>query len=150
LATKPENTFIASVNAHLKDVYHEKMYNPYRAGTADVWYSGAMGDVWVEYKFIPKIPKSLEIVPALTDRQLKWLSDRHAEGRNVVVILGCPDGGVLFRNRTWESPMTSDEMKARIMSRKDLAGLIRGITGVSPCLTRSLEPLKLARTSTKS
>lgn len=138
------------MNAHLKDVYHEKMYNPYRSGTADVWYSGAMGDVWIEYKFIPKIPKSLEIVPALTDRQLKWLNDRYAEGRNIAVILGCPDGGVFLRNRTWGSPMTSEEMKARVMSRKDLAGLIRGITGVSPCLTVYSEQHKLARTSTRS
>ena len=150
MSTKPENQFISSVNKYLPDVYHEKMYNPYRAGTADVWYSGQMGDVWVEYKFIPKIPKSLEIVPALTDRQLKWLRDRHAEGRNVVVILGCPDGGVFLKNRTWESPMTSDEMKARVLSRKELAGLIRGITGVSSCSIQYSEPPKQATTSTKS
>lgn len=149
MAIKPENQFIAGVHKYLPDTYKEKMNNPFRSGTADVWYSGLAGDVWIEYKYIPKIPKSLEIIPALTQRQLQWLKDRSAEGRNVVVILGCPDGGVFLRNRTWETPMTSEEMKARIMSRKDLAGLIRGITGTSPCLINYLEPLKRATASTK-
>lgn len=150
MAAKPENTFITGVHKYLPDVYKEKMYNPYRSGTADVWYSGDMGDIWIEYKYIPKIPKSLKIVPALTDRQLKWLRDRHAEGRNIAVILGCPAGGVFYQHMQWEQSMSDVQMRARLYSRTDLAGLIREHTGVSQCLTISSKLPEVATRSTKS
>lgn len=149
MSSKPENTFIAGVHKYLPDVYKEKMYNPYRSGTADVWYSGNMGDIWIEYKYIPKIPKSLKIVPALTDRQLKWLRDRHAEGRNIAVILGCPSGGVFLRHTHWDTPMTDEEMRSRIMTREHLAGLIRAQTGTSQCLIVSSKSPKVVTRSTK-
>jgi hypothetical protein len=56
VSSKPETTFIQSIHRHLpKEVYREKMANPYRGGTPDVWYSGYKSDLWVEYKFIPKL-----------------------------------------------------------------------------------------------
>lgn len=150
MAVKPENTFIRSVNKFLPDVYKEKMYNPYRSGTPDVWYSGDIGDIWIEYKYIPKIPKSLKIVPALTPSQLKWLKDRHAEGRNIAVILGCPAGGVFLHNLDWEIPMTSEEMIMRLRSRESLAKDILAWTGRSQCLTNSYKQRGRATPYTKS
>ena len=47
MSTKPENTFIGSVHKKFggKKPYIEKMYNPLRSGTPDVYYSGDVGDL---------------------------------------------------------------------------------------------------------
>lgn len=131
--TKPENRFIGSVHRYLPRTYAEKMNNPWRAGTADVWYSGERGDLWVEYKFIERVPRSKEILPDLTPRQRRWLNDRFDEGRNVAVVLGTPMGGVIYRNKEWMKPLTQQEVLARIVSREEIARWIFSQVGASTC-----------------
>ncbi len=135
MSTKPENTFIGSIHKKFggKKPYIEKMYNPLRSGTPDVYYSGDVGDLWVEYKFIPRIPRSAEILPDLTPRQRRWLNDRFAEGRNVAVVLGTPDGGVIYRNQEWNNPLSSTELAARVVSREEVARWITSQVGASQC-----------------
>lgn len=136
MSTKPENTFIGSIHKKFSEgkPYFEKMYNPLRSGTPDVYYSGCGGDLWVEYKFIPRIPRSKEILPCLTPRQRRWLNSRYEEGRNVAVVLGVSsDGGVIYRNKEWCKPLSSTEMEARIVSRAEIARWIISQVGVSTC-----------------
>ena len=92
-------------------------------GVPDVWYSGKKKDLWLEYKFIPKIPSKPEtlITPALSQLQLAWLEDRHAEGRNVGVVVGSPKGGVVMLNKSWECGISSANFCKSLMSRKELA-----------------------------
>jgi hypothetical protein len=59
--------------------------------------------------------------------QKDWLAKRFHEGRNVAVILGCPDGGVVYTDLSWGSPLTCEEYRARIKTRKQLAQWIEGI-----------------------
>lgn len=106
-ARKPESTFSSSINKRLPiGLHYEKMNNPYRGGTADFWYSGNKADLWVEYKWIPKVPKKeysliSGINPSLSKLQQQWLSNRYNEGRHVVVILGTPDGAIILDSLTW-------------------------------------------------
>jgi hypothetical protein len=81
MARKPENTFIASVHKHLQCTYFEKMNNPYRSGTPDVWYSGDKSDLWAEYKFIQSIPVKVDVRLDLSELQKLWLRRRYEEGR---------------------------------------------------------------------
>lgn len=98
MAVKPENQFISSVDRHLPvAVYRCKMSNPYIRGIPDKWYSGTKGDLWIEYKFIPRIPVKAPIVIDLTELQKDWLENRHREGRNVAIVVGSPKGGVILR-----------------------------------------------------
>jgi hypothetical protein len=140
MAQKPENSFISGVHRQLdlKKVYKEKMSNPWRSGTADMWYSGSEGDVWIEYKFIPKVPKSAAISPDLSPRQRKWLRDRYEEGRSVAVVLGHPDGAYVYLDCTWEDPISSVHLLQHSISRSVLAAWIRAQTGDSPCLSQRL------------
>lgn len=90
---KPENRFIAKVHAHLPSVYRLKNHNMYNAGVADVYYSGTAGDLWVEYKWLPKTPtKPIRLLDLLTPLQQSWAQERAQEGRNVWVVLGHPGG----------------------------------------------------------
>jgi hypothetical protein len=131
--TKPENQFISSVNRHLPTTYIEKMNNPWRAGTADVWYSGDRGDLWVEYKFIERVPRSASILPDLTPRQKRWLNNRFDEGRNVAVVLGTPTGGVIYRNKEWMRPLDYEALSELIIPRSEIARWIFSQVGTSKC-----------------
>jgi hypothetical protein len=126
MATKPENVFINSIKRNLpSSVYSMKNNNPFTAGIADVWYSSVGGDMWVEYKWLHKRPTN-SFVPALTPLQVKWLRDRHTEGRRVYVVVGCPDGAVVLKNLEWESACTFDV----IYSRKEVASWIEKETTI--------------------
>jgi hypothetical protein len=131
--TKPENRFIESVHRYLPRTYAEKMNNPWRAGTADVWYSGERGDLWVEYKYIERIPRSAEILPDLTPRQKRWLNNRFDEGRNVAVVLGTPTGGVIYRNKEWMHPLDHVTLAGLIVPRDEIARWIFSQVGTSKC-----------------
>lgn len=106
-ARKPESTFSSSINKRLPiGLHYEKMNNPYRGGTADFWYSGNKADLWVEYKWVQKIPKKeYSLVdgatPSLSKLQQQWLLKRHSEGRRVVVIVGTPDGAIILDSLSW-------------------------------------------------
>ena len=131
MARGPENTFIGSVHRHLppvKNVYRMKNHNEYVAGVADCWYDGNDTDLWVEYKFlvVPKRdttvidlmnPKADQISPL----QAEWLADRSRNGRNVWVIVGCKEGGVVFKDMTWVRPVTTGEFRNSILSRPKIA-----------------------------
>lgn len=106
MAVKPESTLIKSIQRHLPAaVYLMKNNNPFTAGVPDVWYSGNAGDIWIEYKWLEKKPIK-PFKPKLSELQLKWLRERHSEGRNVAVIVGCPEGVVILRNLEWEQDCT--------------------------------------------
>lgn len=135
MATKPENTFRASVHKYLPSkLHHEKMNNPYSSGTADDWFSGNRADLWVEYKFLSKIPKVIYLTnpdvkqPMLSKLQEMWLRGRYEEGRNVCVIIGCPDGGMVVKHLAWEQPITCTEFREHLISRKDIATQIALLT----------------------
>lgn len=120
----PENSFIAGVHRHVQ-CYAEKMANPYRGGTPDVWYSGTRTDLWVEYKYI-SVPKKDDtlIVPALSSLQIKWLKDRETEGRNLLVVVGTTTGGVIFSPQTAVRGISCAVFKREMKSRKDVAAFI--------------------------
>ena len=123
MASKPETVFTAAVHRLLlKSIHHEKMNNPFRGGTADCWYSGNSGDLWVEYKWYARLPRAqFDLTagkkPVLSGLQQKWLRERHDEGRNVAVVVGCPAGCMIIRDLDWESPVTS----AFVHTRLDIA-----------------------------
>lgn len=131
MAKKPETTFIESVHRHLPaNIHREKMNNPYSSGTADVWYSGCKNDLWLEYKFLPRVPQRGIVDPAklLSALQVRWLNGRYDEGRTVGVCIGCPDGGIILRYREWGHEILAKDFVDRLCSRKDLAFQIEQIT----------------------
>jgi hypothetical protein len=132
MARKAESTFIASIHKHLAmDVHREKMNNPYRSGTADVWYSGMKGDLWVEYKFLPSLPKREDTVITLdlSENQKIWLRNRYTEGRNIAVICGCKAGAVVFTRLTWEQSTSAKIFSSFIRTRLEVAQWIHAQTG---------------------
>jgi hypothetical protein len=126
----PENQFISSVHHHfppMSQLHREKNHNTYRCGTADEWYSGNLDDLWIEYKYEPQFPvRDRFIIPNCSPRQVRWLRGRFTEGRNVLVIVGYPIGGVVYYNPVeWEERgIDLSTIQERLMSRKELAEYI--------------------------
>ena len=132
MSSGPENRFIASIHRLLPTTLHwEKMHNQYRGGTADVWYSGWKRDLWVEYKFVDKIPRVGCIIPDCTELQKEWLRDRHAEGRRVYVLVGHPKGGVLFVTPAeWEEGLGVLQSGREMTKQEIVSWLVFQATGV--------------------
>lgn len=125
--SKPETRYYSAVHKLLPSRLHrEKMHNPYRGGTADVWYSGNAGDLWVEYKWLAKLPvrASICLDKLLSPLQQQWLSGRHEEGRNVVVILGTPTGAWVFEGAAWKLPLNPDAIKTDGLTKREVAEYI--------------------------
>lgn len=128
MSTKPETRFYTAVHRLLpKSIHREKMANPYRGGTADVWYSGTADDLWVEYKWLAKVPvrANIRVYDLLSPLQLQWLRDRRQEGRNVIVILGSPDGAWVYEFGTWEADLPVDVFKHGARTKQQVADYIR-------------------------
>lgn len=122
---KPENTFIASVHAHLpppSKLYRMKNHSVYTAGVPDSWYSGSERDLWIEWKFIAvPVRDDMPVKIGLSALQTDWLHDRYHEGRNVWVVVGSKDGGVVFRDMEWAEPVAASEFRRCMLKRKDIA-----------------------------
>ena len=105
LEVMTEHAFVKRVHRHLpSELYRWKVADRYTNGVPDAWYSGPAGDLWVEYKYLPRTPRRV-FTPALSALQKKWLIERHREGRNVAVVVGCPDGAL---------PITAENIEQRI------------------------------------
>lgn len=128
MASKPETNYIGKLHKQLpKSVYRMKNHNVYTGGIADCWYSGTKGDLWVEYKFVPKLPVKvpLRMADLFSSLQFEWLKNRHAEGRNVAAIIGCQTGGILLRNCEWENDIPVSKLNSLIRSNVDLTEWIK-------------------------
>ncbi len=116
-----ESGFTRAVNKKLsKNIYCWKVSDRYTGGVPDVYYSSKRGDMWIEYKYLHKLPKRVK--PNLSSLQIKWLKERHSEGRNVFVVVGSPTLCLLYEQRNWEKAevfqtLTRDQLIAWIDSR---------------------------------
>lgn len=133
MSAKPETNFSNAIRASLPDgVYSMKNSNDYTSGIPDLWFSGKKGDLWVEMKFVPKLPKRVPLRPydLLSSLQEKWLRDRYEEGRNVAVIVGCKRAsrleGFLLRDLAWEKDISPADYDSLILSKSELAAFIKG------------------------
>ena len=101
MPAKPESRFIERVHTRLpiaKLFYREKMANPYRSGTPDVWYSGK-NDLWVEYKYVALPARAGSYIHFdVSPLQKRWIDNRRLEGRDVWLIVGSSVGGLIFRD----------------------------------------------------
>lgn len=125
-----EHSYIKSVHAQLKKLpeYREidvwKINDNWKGGCADALYDGPAEDLWIEYKFIkaPKRPATL-CIPALSTQQNHWLTSRYNNGRNIAVIIGSIDGGIIFTEPSdWNSG--SYDFLAKTRSTKTIAASI--------------------------
>lgn len=124
-----ESTYTASVGRLLPpSVYALKLSLPYTAGVPDSWYSGRGGDLWIEWKYLPRIPSEVDLIgnknPIITRLQQKWLQDRYDEGRQVGVIVGTPGGAVVLPDLDWQGIYSRAEFESRLWTKRQVSDWI--------------------------
>jgi len=130
MASKPETRLIKRIEDFLpKRVYSEKMANPYRGGTPDMYYEGDEDAIWIEYKFTPTIPIRQHTLK-LSDLQQKWLLRCEGNGRSCAVVLGWKtpanrfEGALILKPSMWVEPIPGTFFEERRQSPEKLANII--------------------------
>lgn len=124
-----EHSYIRSIHSRLRkdlpSVYVWKINDPYQGGVADAYYSGAR-DLWVEYKYLKALPKraTTRIEPGLSELQKDWLRARHAQGRNVAVIIGSPDGSMILPGVTWDLAINQADFISSAVDKSQVVAYI--------------------------
>lgn len=97
-----EHSFVESIHRRLKKhpLHVWKINARFANGVPDAWYSGGRGDVWVEYKWGRNPPSAL---------QIKWLEDRHREGRRCWLVIGDERGVQIIDRPPYNRPQKTVE-----------------------------------------
>lgn len=117
-------------------MYKWKIKDDYAGGVPDAWYCGAHGTLFVEYKYVPKLPKreSTIIKADLSELQYLWLTQRKKQNVDCLVILGTPLGGVVFTDiDEAKKGIILSELRERVQPNKKIADFI-----ASQCLGKEL------------
>jgi hypothetical protein len=111
--TKPETLFYRRVNKPLpRDMHFQKFGAAAENGTPDFWYSGNKADMWVEYKWVAKVPLTgVDPAKLMTALQRKWANDRSREGRSVVIIVGSPQGCAILTDGAWNVRVPMEDFR---------------------------------------
>jgi hypothetical protein len=97
-----EHGYIRSIHRPLPSEMHKwKIHDNYAGGVPDCWYSGPAANIWVEYKWIAKLPKrdTTLIKPNLSAQQLAWLIKMSGHSISCACIIGSPAGGFLLTEK---------------------------------------------------
>ena len=94
------------------------------------WYlSGNHQELWLEVKYLSKVPRIVDPTKLLTALQQMWLTDRAREGRNVAVLIGSPDAHVLYPGTLWKKPMDRSEFLDKGSKLNDLVAELIAFCG---------------------
>ena len=124
-----ESQYTARVGRLLPDdVYLVKINVRFGAGVPESWYSGPVRDLWVEWKWLTRLPPLIDPRKLLTGLQQDWLIKRHHEGRHTAVIIGCEKGGIILPNLTWQTPIPRADFLVNALHQRAIAEYIRNFT----------------------
>jgi hypothetical protein len=89
-------------------------------GTPDYYYEGFKSVVWIEYKYVEKLPARFDIVDPscrfrLSALQRAWLNRANKNQVNVAVVLGSVEGALIITRGRWEEQI--DTHKNRVANR---------------------------------
>lgn len=93
-----EHSFVKAVHKHLHpEVYRWKINDRFTGGVPDAFYAGPAGILFVEYKFIAKLPVRGDAIPTgLSSLQIQWLTRMASYEVPSLVIIGTQNEGVLI------------------------------------------------------
>ena len=107
-----ESQFTRSIMKKLpSEIYKWKIMNQMQNGVPDCYFSGPAGDLWLEVKYIKAPKRSTTLIkPGLSPLQLKWLTERKQEKRNVALLIGS-NIGCAIRIQFFEVSLVPQSLK---------------------------------------
>lgn len=122
-----EHGFIKSVHRYLpSDVFVWKIHDTFAGGVPDAFYAGPAGILFVEYKYVKKLPSkdTTAIRTSLSVQQALWLDRMVNSKQHAALVIGCEQLAVALVNGQWNVPLLKDDYVKRAVSRKEIAGWI--------------------------
>ena len=104
-----EHGFIRAVHRKLPDnIYRWKIHDTYAGGVPDAFYAGPARCLFVEYKYLPTLPKrkTTTIKTSLSPNQKHWLDRMLSLDQFVAVVIGSPAASIILINGAWHSDIT--------------------------------------------
>jgi hypothetical protein len=104
--------------------YYWKTHDSFTGGIPDAFMSGELRDLWCEGKRFATLPKVVDLTKTdiTSVLQQNWLKARHAEGRNVAMLVFTDKQGcLLLHGLEWMKPIPRAEFLARAKTRKAIA-----------------------------
>ena len=126
-----EHSFVKSVHRKLPiDLYKWKIHDSYTNGVPDAMYAGDKAILFIEYKYVPALPKikTTPIKINLSKLQLQWLNNFVDMGHNAVVVVGTEDKNVLIlQNKQWNKPVSKENFLKKAVKPSDLSNFILNV-----------------------
>lgn len=130
-----ESDYWQALRKKLKNrVYTWKINASYAKGVPDWYGSGMHQGLWVENKRVKTttLPPLLDLTDHkkyLTHHQQMWLSDRHAEGRHVAVVVFSKVGHIYLEGTGFKEPVSRHHFMETAMNMNELADHLVEILG---------------------
>lgn len=129
-----EHQWVSSLHQSMRKKYDDikiwKINDDYAGGVPDACYFGPASTLWVEYKYLV-IPKRDSTIIDLTDKnryltalQQDWLTNLYLFNISHAVIVGSPEGGVVFPGNSWKTPITTKEFRSRVIPKNKIAEIL--------------------------
>jgi hypothetical protein len=129
-----EHSFIRAIHKKLPaDLYRWKIHDSYTGGVPDTLYAGPSGILFIEYKWLKSLPKkpTTPIKIGLSPLQIIWLNKFHSFGQKVAVVVGYPDGVLLFEGNSWTKDINIANIQNYVVTDKLLVSYILSVAGVN-------------------
>ena len=126
-----EHSFVKSVHRKLPvDLYKWKIHDSYTNGVPDAMYAGNKAILFIEYKYVPKLPSKKDTVVklGLSGLQIQWLNNFVDLGHNVAVVVGTEGKNVLImEDKTWNTPPSKENFLKNAIKTPDLQDYILNV-----------------------
>ena len=126
-----EHSFVKSVHRKLPvDLYKWKIHDSYTNGVPDSMYAGDKGILFVEYKYVPSLPKikTTPIKINLSKLQLQWLNNFVDMGHNAAVVVGTEGKNILIlQDKQWNTPISKENFLKKAVKTSDLSNFILNV-----------------------
>jgi len=123
-----EHGFIQKIHGKLPQaVYRWKINDTNQMGVSDAFYSGPEGLLFVEYKWrvaLPKRDTTLCHDLGVSPIQQHWLRGRHSVNISVAVIVGLPEGALIFPGLSWEDALSVSALRDQVVPHLAVADWI--------------------------
>ncbi len=134
----PERRFIDSVHRQIDldwGLWKQAMTGVMGAnGTPDYYYELYNRALWVEYKWVNRLPEQILLIDhtkkyALSALQRAWLNRAVANKTPVAVVLGSKDGAVIAVGGRWNRPIARQEVEENgvLNTPRNVAEFIAGV-----------------------
>lgn len=119
-----EHSFIKSVHRYLSpDVFKWKIHDTFAGGVPDSFYAGPAGILFVEYKYIKKLPvrDNTLLKTSLSVNQIQWLNRMTDFNQRAAVVIGCEDTAVILLDKQWTTNISKSYYIEHAIPRKSVA-----------------------------